>query len=224
MKYWYYGLPLMGGGLLRAMGVSNGDSFLIVVAVCVVVCIGVFIHYEQKDTTDGPIMGNEMPADQSRTYSTNSEFSEFEDQMSMEEGREHLKNVSGTFSVWNLLVPPLGDQIRRGLEGRDIPTGGFFDDYVRGYYYGYVDRFMENAGQTSIVTNLSGAHELFGIIFGSVEDGETSLNECLMARADAINQIGAPFHRGRADGSGDLEKLVSGETPRCLEAYLRTIS
>lgn len=127
-------------------------------------------------------------------------------------------------NIWSEITP-LTTQVQNGLAGKEIPEGGIFDPYIRGYYLGYVDSLIAISGGGGIDISPHIVAEIFSVMygagFGDEEAGIEILNECLKDRNESKNDgDDSPFLNGFSCGTYDYKEFHEGGTPQNLSIYI----
>lgn len=133
-------------------------------------------------------------------------------------------NFMGRMSQVMESVSPIFEQIKIGTQNKEIPEGGVFDSYVRGYIFGFVNQLIESNGNGGIDANPGEATEIFDIMLGAPysggNEGVEFFNECLEDRRNEGNNENSPFSKGFVEGSADYQSFSTGSYPTGLSNYL----
>ena len=126
--------------------------------------------------------------------------------------------------VWSELQP-ITAQMQIGIKEREVPKGGIFDSYVRGYLMGYVNSLLEISGEGGINRSPHRALEIFSIMFGAGfgndQAGLDEFNECLRERSKPENSSAdSLFMKGFQSGAIDYKKHHLGQRPESLSEYI----
>ncbi len=125
-------------------------------------------------------------------------------------------------------VSPIFDQLKTGIGNHDVPEGGIFDSFVRGYIFGYVNNLIAFKGGGSIDKNPNAAMEIFNVMFGTPytggNEGAEFFKECLADRnAPESSHDNHDFTEGFISGKGDYSIIVDGQPIKKLSMYLNDI-
>lgn len=133
-------------------------------------------------------------------------------------------NMMGRMTQVMESVSPIFEQIKLGTQNKDIPEGGVFDSYVRGYIFGFVNQLIESKSRGGIDANSSEAREIFGIMFGEPysggNEGVEFFNECLADRNAANNGSNSFFSKAFVSGCMDYQNFIAGRPVMQLSNYL----
>jgi len=183
---------------------------LIAILIIIIVGLVIYILSRNSNTPDSDLNNfNKQEPDESVDTS---------------EAIDTINTATRIGNIWGQ-ISPLTSQIQNGMADKEIPEGGIFDPYIRGYYLGYIDNLIATSGGGGIDVSPHIVAEIFGIMygagFGDDNAGIEMLNECLKDRNDS-KSIGGDslFSNGFACGANDYKKFYEGGKPQNLSIYI----
>lgn len=131
-----------------------------------------------------------------------------------------LSELSNTLDVLSIHqevlaeVSPISRQLQYITDNLEVPEGGIFDSYTRGYFFGFLDSLIEKKGGRGIDHRPDMATDILNIMFGAAYTGENEgmdfFNECLADRRTFKEHKNSVFNKGVSEGKSDFENFVKG--------------
>jgi hypothetical protein len=123
-----------------------------------------------------------------------------------------------------VIFEPILAQISEGSKNIDIPKNGIFDEWVRGYIFGYVARAIEAMhGATvdqrpDILTDYY--WHFFGAHYADSSEYVAFLNQTLQNRSSTKDAPTSDFRLGQENASNDFDSIAFQKEAKNLQKYI----